>query len=66
MFRTDDPLADFARYDAEREAEYERLPKCVYCDQHIQDEYLYDINDELICKGCLDEHFKKPTENYCR
>lgn len=66
MFRTDNPHADFDRWEAEREAELERLPECTYCGDKIQDDYLYEINDELICERCLRENFRKETNDYVK
>ena len=64
FYRTDDPLADFNRWDAEQQAALDKLPKCTECDEPIQDEHCYEINDELICEQCLNENHKKWTEDY--
>lgn len=61
---SDDPIADFNRYDAERARLIEQLPKCAWCDEPIQDEYFYLINDDPVCQDCLDTHFKKAVEDY--
>lgn len=62
--RMADPLDDFASYDAHRQAELDRLPKCIYCDQPIQDDFCYEINDELVCEECLKEHHRVDVERY--
>lgn len=59
MYRTDDPLADFARHDAEEQAWLESRPKCACCGEPIQDEYAFEINDELICEECLLVNYRK-------
>lgn len=64
MYRTDDPFADFQRHSAELEEWLKRRPTCGYCDEHIQDEYLYEINGECICYRCLIDNHRKPTEEY--
>lgn len=64
FYRTDDPAADFDRWDAEQEAELEKLPVCSYCDLPIQDEYFYEINDEVICEECLNQNFRKSVDDY--
>lgn len=64
LFRTDDPIADFERYDAMKEERLERLPKCIYCDHPIQTEKLYVINDEFVCPDCLVEHHEKEVDYY--
>ena len=62
--RTDSPDIDFLRHDAEKEAELAKMPKCSYCENHIQDDYLCDIDGEIFCLECFDENFIKHTEDY--
>lgn len=64
MTYTDNPIADFDRWDAEQTKWLERLPKCAECDHHIQDENCYEINGELICPECLNNNHRKRTEDY--
>jgi formylmethanofuran dehydrogenase subunit E len=64
MYYTDDPIADAERYTAEQEARVERLPICTECGHHIQDEHLYEINDEFICEECMRDNHRKRTEDY--
>lgn len=60
MSWTDDPIADFDRYDRQQQAELDRLPRCSECDNPIQTEDCVEFNDELICLQCLkDNHIKK-------
>lgn len=63
MLWTDDPLADFDRWDAEREREREeimaRLPVCAECDQPLEDDFGYYINGEWICEACMDSYRKE-------
>lgn len=61
MHRTDDPLADFAANEWEKEKAAELLPECDYCGEKIFDEYCYEINGEYICEDCLNAHFRKLT-----
>ena len=63
-YRTDDPIADAARYDADRERELKKLPKCSCCRNHIQDDFLYEIGGVLYCERCLNDDFKHDIENY--
>lgn len=64
MLRSDDPIADFNAWDDDQQTMLDRLPKCSYCEEPIQDDYCYEINDELICEECLKEHHRKWTEDY--
>lgn len=59
--RTDDPIADFDRYDAEQQAKLDKLPECSDCEHPIQGTYYY-INGECICEDCI-EDYKRNTED---
>lgn len=63
MYYTDDPHADFDRYDRDQEAALRNLPICCNCQEHIQSEDLYDIDGSLYCEDCM-EGFKSCTDNY--
>lgn len=64
MRRTDDPLADFAAYEDERERWLKKLPVCADCDEPIQDDHYFLINDEMICTECLICNYRKETNDY--
>lgn len=61
MYRTDDPIADFNRYDAELESVRMLLPVCSECDEHIMDDFCYEINDMIICEECMNSNYRKMT-----
>lgn len=65
---TDDPHADFDRYDAELEKRLARLPRCSRCKEPIEDEELFDFDDVFICEECVFDYvsdkFKKNTSEY--
>ena len=46
-----------------REDYIEKLPKCAYCGEPIQDDYCYEINGEVICEDCLNDNFRVSTES---
>lgn len=54
----------FRQYDAEQQRKLDKLPVCVECDEHIQDDEYYEINGEPVCWGCLIENHRKWTEDY--
>ncbi len=62
MLRTDNPLADFDRYDRTQAEWLRSRPVCAYCGEPIQDEYCYKIGGDVICRKCLDDEFKCDTE----
>lgn len=61
---TDDPVADFYRYDAEMTDFFSKLPTCCECGEPIQDEICYEINGDLVCEECLKLNYAKMTEDY--
>lgn len=63
-FRTDDPIADFNRWDMELERRRARRPICERCREHIQDEKLWDIEGTLYCPNCAEIEFERDTDNY--
>lgn len=64
MYRTDDPIADFYRWDNDQQKQLDKLPKCAECGEPIQDEECYEINGELICPECLKSNHRKWTDDY--
>lgn len=62
--RSDDPIADFDRYDREQQAELDKLPKCDICGKPITDDYFYNIDGTYICESCLNDEYRKKTEDY--
>lgn len=64
MYYTDNPIADYDRYDAEQERKLSRLPTCAECGNKIQDEECYEINGELICPECLKDNYRRWTEDF--
>ena len=64
IHRTDDPLADFARHEAEQEAWLAKRPVCADCDEPIQDDHYFDINGEAICPDCMEGNYRKEIGDY--
>ena len=52
-----DVYDQWKQHDNKQQLELDKLPKCYYCDEPIQEEYCYEINDELICVECLNGNF---------
>lgn len=63
MYYTDDPVADYERYSADQERELDRLPRCSECGEAIQTEHCYEVNDELICPGCMIKNHRKAVDD---
>ncbi|MBO5463753.1 MAG: hypothetical protein J6A49_10630 [Clostridia bacterium] len=63
MSRTDNPVADFERYDAVQERAKEKLPRCSECGEPIQDDFFYDFDCYFYCADCVSNH-RKSTEDF--
>ena len=61
MYRTDDPVADFDRWDREQELRTADLPECDICGKQIEDHY-YNLYGEICCEECLEENFRVSVE----
>jgi formylmethanofuran dehydrogenase subunit E len=59
-----DNYSQWENHERQQEAWLRKRPVCCYCGEHIQDDYFYQINDEVICKDCLDGQFRKYVEDY--
>lgn len=60
-----DNLDRFERHDAEQERQLQKLPKCDWCGEPIQEEYFFLVHNEFICPECMDE-CRKRTEDYMK
>lgn len=56
----------FRQHEAEQESWLARRPKCDCCGEHIQDDFLYDLNGVIHCEKCLNETFRHSSEDYER
>lgn len=62
MFETDDPVADFDRWDEAQNDWLVKRPVCADCGEHIQDDHCYEINDEYICPRCMEDLHRKEVD----
>lgn len=52
--------------EAEEEKWLQNRPRCENCGEHIQDEYLYDVDGAVLCEECMKDLFRQSTEDYER
>ena len=64
MWYSDNPVADFERWDRDREKKLIHLPRCSCCDEPIQDDFCYEINGELICENCMETQHRRSTDDF--
>lgn len=51
------------QHEAQQERQLLDRPRCAECDNHIQDEFCYEINGEYICEQCLENHHRKYVDD---
>lgn len=51
------------RHDKNQNRRLEKYPVCCVCGEHIQDDFLYVIDNDLFCESCMDD-YRQPTEKY--
>ena len=51
-------------HDAEQDRWLQERPVCCWCDEHIQDDHYYLINDEACCPECLESYFRKEVDDW--
>ena len=49
-----DNLSIYEAHEYDRESELEHLPKCDWCNEHIQDDHYFDVNGDRVCEDCFD------------
>lgn len=54
----------FSSHQAEMDSKEEKLPICDYCGKRINDDYVYDIDGDIVCEDCLRKHHRKPIEDF--
>lgn len=54
----------YKQHEAERESWLSKRPICECCGEPIQDDYLYEINGDILCEECMKGEYRKWTENY--
>ena len=64
MYYTDDAERDFARWDMEQTRAEARLPRCEDCGEIIHDDYYWEIDGEILCEDCMNDRYRKHTEDF--
>lgn len=66
MIYTDDPAKDFDRWDMEQARREARLPVCDCCGEIINDDFYWEIDDEILCADCMNERYRHYTDDYAQ
>ena len=65
VYRSGDPDKDFARRDKEPQEWEDRLPCCDCCGEKV-DDYVYDIDGEILCIQCMIDKYRRDAEDYAK
>lgn len=58
MYEIPEPHELYDRYMDKQESELEKLPKCTYCQNHIHDDYAWNIDGDFFCEECATDLFR--------
>ena len=50
------------KHDAEQQAELEERPLCDICEEHIQEDFYYNIGGQCVCEECLNDYFREEID----
>ena len=64
VFRSNDPVRDFAKWDREQQEWENSLPRCHSCRETV-DDYVFDIDGEILCIECMIAKYRREAEDYC-
>lgn len=48
----------FLQHDKQLYKALKESPKCCLCDEHIQEDYCYEIDGEIVCEHCLNSNYR--------
>lgn len=65
-FWSDDPHRDFDRHQDHLQKQLEKLPKCGYCKEPIQDDEAYVVKGKCYCEECWDNYHRIKIADYIR
>lgn len=63
VYYSDNPARDFARRDADQQAWEDSLPHCECCGEPL-DEYVWNIDDQILCDDCAREKYRRDVEDF--
>lgn len=51
-------------HEQKQERRLSQFPECDYCHKPILDEHYFEINGDVMCEKCLNNNFRKDTDDY--
>ena len=65
VYRSGDPEFDFKRWEQEQREWEEKLPCCERCGEKI-DEYVWNVDDQILCEDCAKAKYRRDAEDYVK
>lgn len=60
----EDNYSIWEQHQRELDAALSKRPVCECCGNHIQDDYTWNIDGELLCDECAADRYRKHTEDF--
>ena len=65
VYRSCNPDFDLKRWEREQQEWEDSLPRCECCGEPI-DDYVFDIDGEILCIECMIAKYRRDVEDYVR
>lgn len=65
VFRSGDPARDFDLWQMEQQEWEDKLPRCECCGEPI-DDYVWEIDEQILCEDCARKKYRRDAEDYMR
>mgnify|MGYP007037194154 CR=1 FL=1 len=65
VYRSDDPARDLVQWQKEQQEWEDRLPHCDNCNE-VVDDYVFDIDGEILCIECMIAKYRRDVEDCLR
>ena len=65
VHRSDDLDRDLAAWQKEQQEWEDSLPTCDCCGEKV-DDYVFDIDGEILCIQCVIDKYRRDAEDYVR
>ena len=59
-----DNFSQWEAHERRQEALLDKLPECERCGKLIQDDYYFEIENEILCEDCMNRRYRKSTEDF--
>lgn len=59
-----DNYSQWEDHERQQEARMKKRPVCSYCEEHIQHDHFFLVNDEAICPDCMESYFRKEVGDF--